>query len=496
MNLYFSQIFEVDPDTLESYGALDISLINDLPLFIDPFLLFNSEKPDYQALHREIIRYLSFLRDMARQTGISRGLIKEWFQFSEVKQTWLGYSLVGNEGRGLGKDFAESLYENLNSVLSNFGNEEITQSSHLEKLCLIKEGVGKDNISDFTTNLIKKYLLEYTQGFAQQYLSSSVLREVTVPRVEFNYATRSWVSKKYVLPYYNGDYVLLTPKDILAREDTWINHPDLFAKFQDIIVSVSDEQLRANLNQYFVSQLPKTTFNAKGEAKKISDNEMREAIRKTIQAFPQILDYYIAYKEQRGDEAISVSEAEVELTEMLFKHSVMELVNQLHHATSFYKLQENSHQAARARVEFLKDVIENKGGHRIFYIDGKPIQRERDLQVLFKLTWFASPLDISREVNDGRGPVDYVVSHGALDKTLVEFKLAKNTHLKRNLENQLRIYEAASNPTHKSLKVILYFSHDELERVATVLEELGLENDESIILIDARADNKPSGSKA
>src|SRR5690349_3069849 len=49
--VYFSERFEVDPAVLEAYGALDISVVTDLPLFIDPFLLFNSEKSDYQALH-------------------------------------------------------------------------------------------------------------------------------------------------------------------------------------------------------------------------------------------------------------------------------------------------------------------------------------------------------------------------------------------------------------------------------------------------------------
>jgi len=58
--------------------------------------------------------------------------------FSEVKQNWLGYSLVGNSGSGLGIDFARALHENLYTVFSNFGNENVTQGSHLEKLCLIK----------------------------------------------------------------------------------------------------------------------------------------------------------------------------------------------------------------------------------------------------------------------------------------------------------------------------------------------------------------------
>lgn len=82
-----------------------------------------------------------------------------WFTFREVKQTWLGFSKVGNDGRGLGLDFARALNQNLTTVFSSFGNETITRTPHLEKLTLIRDGVGCDSISDFTVRLIKEYLL-------------------------------------------------------------------------------------------------------------------------------------------------------------------------------------------------------------------------------------------------------------------------------------------------------------------------------------------------
>ena len=44
MEVYFTDVFQLDPQTLDNYGAFNISIINDLPLFIDPFLLFNSER--------------------------------------------------------------------------------------------------------------------------------------------------------------------------------------------------------------------------------------------------------------------------------------------------------------------------------------------------------------------------------------------------------------------------------------------------------------------
>ena len=78
IELYFSQHFGVSPTVLEDYGAFDISLASDLPLFIDPFLLFNSQKPEYRDLHEGMIRYLVFLRDRATP-DLDPGLIKSWY---------------------------------------------------------------------------------------------------------------------------------------------------------------------------------------------------------------------------------------------------------------------------------------------------------------------------------------------------------------------------------------------------------------------------------
>ena len=68
--IYFSDYFAVAPEFVEEYGAFDISLINDLPLFVDPFFLFNSENETYQALHAENIDYMRFLKEVSLRETI------------------------------------------------------------------------------------------------------------------------------------------------------------------------------------------------------------------------------------------------------------------------------------------------------------------------------------------------------------------------------------------------------------------------------------------
>lgn len=485
MHVYFTDCFQVGQDDLEDYGAFDVSLINDLPLFIDPFLLFTSNNPEYRKLHDQIIDYLKFLRDQSVAGIVNDGLLKAWYMFPEVKQLWLGFSLRGNGGSGLGIDFARALHENLHVIFTNFGNEQITKGSHLEKVCLVQDGVGRDNISDFTANLIKEYLLTYTQDFARQHVPANLRRSISIPNVRFDYERRVWRPQVFELPYIarERDFVLLTPKDILTKDENWINRHDLMERFEQVASSVPDDRLRSEVNQYLYRQLtPKST-----------NDERHRAYSSLIREHPQLIEWYIRAKEDQGGEAQRVSQLRVSDSEVQFVDHIRELIGMLVTETKFYEHGIDTLTECRARVAFLKEEIENCGAFRLFYHDGKPIQRESDLQILFRLTWFATPSDFNSEVNNGRGPVDFAISRGSKDKAIVEFKLAKNSKLRQNLENQVAIYEK-SNRTDKSLKVIFCFDESEQLKVKGILRELKLEGDNSIVLIDCRADNKPSAS--
>ena len=97
--IYFSDVFGVEQDALDAHGAFNIALVNDLPLFVDPFLLFDSEQPEIRALHEEIIKYLVFVRDRAQADELTEGAVSQWLLFREVKQNWLGFSRQGNSGQ-------------------------------------------------------------------------------------------------------------------------------------------------------------------------------------------------------------------------------------------------------------------------------------------------------------------------------------------------------------------------------------------------------------
>jgi hypothetical protein len=482
--LYFSEYFKVDPATLEEYGAFDVSIVSDLPLFVDPFLLFNSDKPEYRALHEQILKYLYFLREKATP-DLDPSLIKNWYRFKEVKQNWFGFTLLGNGGSGLGRKFATSLHDSLGSILTNFGSEEITSSSHLEKLALIQPGVGRDNISDFATNLIKDYLLDYTQAFAKAHLAPEKVEKFAVTRAVFNYDTESWETREYLLPRFANDFVLLTPIDMLTRDDTWISQADMIRGFDKLPLAVPDDELRAQVNNYFRQRLGKNP----------TAKERAAVAHGTIRQFPELIDYYIKTKEDSGDEAVAASSKKVDDTHQVLVSQLRLAVADLDSKSAFYDQPWTSYDEALDRVHLFKAYVEDNDGYKLINRAGKPFSREDEVQLFFGLLWCRTDFDVNREPNNGRGPVDFKVSYGSGDKSLIEFKLASNTSLKRNLENQVAIYEKA-NRTNKSIKAIICYTKRDEAKVTRVLKDLGLEKDPSIVVIDARNDNKPSASKA
>ncbi len=488
--IYFSDYFKVSESVLDSYGAFDISLITDLPLFIDPFLLFGSTKPVYQKLHEEILQYLIFLKEKSASGNISDGEKKAWFMFPEVEQTWLGFSVSGNSGRGLGPKFANTLSVYMPIIYPDLGDEQISQTSHLEKAGLFQIGIGKDNISDFTTNLIKRFLLTYTEAFAKAHIDTKHLAVYNVDKVYFDYDLERWMPQKFTLPSCNGDFVLLTPVDILTKDENWINSGDMRSQFTQVCNAIPNSQLRGEINNYFQSRLPRVI----SRRQRITQKEKNEAIIATLKKFPKIVDYYIQLKERNKDGAKATSKKNVEEIKSVFVNGVSKLIDALkENADPDRTKPKDSFDESMERVKFLKHVIEKNDGYRIFYVKNVPIKREEHLQLIFRLTWYATSFDVNSEVNNGRGPVDYKVSKGSSDNTLVEFKLASNSQLKKNLMNQVKVYQGA-NPGSRSIKVILYFTLDDLQHVKLVLKELQLTDDETIVLIDARRDNKKSGS--
>lgn len=480
IKLLFSDYFEIDDCLLDNHGALNICIDADLPLFIDPFLLFASEKEEYVELHERIVNHLIKLKELATD---NTNMDIRLFQFPEIKQNWLGLCKWGNSGRGLGPKFARDLIKAFNGFYSNFGSETVSSSSHIEKLTLVGKGIGRDFISDFTVNIMLEFLLDYTQEFALAYLREDQRKEFSI-RCKFDQQLMTWTPKSFVLPYFyleDGDYILLTPLDILTKDEAFICHSDLKTQFKRVTNALENTSLRNAINAYFQKRLPR----------KPKQKDIERAISETIQKYPEILDYYIRHKENTKGIASKLSKVKVSRIKSELISTLAEFCVKVEECSDFYDIEPCSYEAALNRVQYLKDVIENNDGYRIFYKDGKAIASEDTIQRIFRLTWFVTSYDVNSEVNNGRGPADYKISYGQRDSTIVEFKLASSSSLKRNLLSQTEIYKKASKSIN-DIKCILCYKQSEISKVKRILKSIGQEDAENVIVIDATKKNSAS----
>ena len=274
--MLFSEKFKVEKNKIEEYGAINISLVCDLPLFIDPMLIFNSEKDEYKELHKNIIKYFHFLAKKAEQK-LEKADIKTWYTFNEVCNNWFGYALEGNKGSALDIKFGNFLYKNIKFALNTNG---ISNGVHAEKIMLLYDGSGRDKISDMTVNLIKGYLCEYTQRFAKKYISKNYCKIFPIDRSEFNYKTESFVTKEYYLPYIineKGDeeYVLLTPVDILRKNEPSINRDNFLKLNRKVRDYIENEVLKAEVNNYITKAIGEYEREQRKNKKKPSEGKIK-----------------------------------------------------------------------------------------------------------------------------------------------------------------------------------------------------------------------------
>ena len=494
--LSFSRYFGIKKSALDKEGFFDISLIADLPLFIDPFHLFYSEKEEYQKLHNGIIKYLAFLRDYSIAHGgeePTKGIIEAYYKFPEVKQNWFGFTFMGNGGRGLGRQFALALNDNFYGLFKDLEGTAATPR-HLEKLTLIADRVGKDAISDFTTNLIHGYLATKTEAFAKKHIAKSRLRSFTIKKAEFDYKHKVWVPKSFVLPAYNEDYVLLTPKDLLTKDDTWINKTDIVEGFSEIPSAAPNDALREQLVNYFNQKLQehavkKIDKRSNKVVRRVVKESRIKAARDTIQEFPITLDIYVDLKEQRGKQALTKGAALVEATDKFYQGPFINFANQFAAPQGM----PTSYDEAHERATHFKKCVELKDGYKNMYENGEPVGEDW-VQRMFWFVWGGSESQLDRDPDNGLGKPDFVASQGRKDKTLIEFKLARSSSLEKNLLKQLETYKK-SNETKKGIWVIIFFTSEEEQKTLDILKKHKLQDNPDYILVDARKDNKTTGSR-
>jgi hypothetical protein len=191
----------------------------DSPLCIDPFLMFKSPRADLRAAHQDLLNV--FGEVFAAFAAGDRARAVELVDFPEVNEVRLGYATSGNPGRGIGRSLSKLVVETLEAspALLDRGLR------HVEELQLFAVGIAEDRISDLAANVLKDFLLKYTQEQAQLW---GIPTSDGVPLEHiWDTATRTWTDRYVCMPVdpQTNAGILLVPRWIVRRLP-WINYDD------------------------------------------------------------------------------------------------------------------------------------------------------------------------------------------------------------------------------------------------------------------------------
>lgn len=219
-------------------------LNEDIPLYVDPFLLWKSPSYQDKSLHQMIIAGFNHLGALTRE-GHEEEAISQLVLASECDDVGLGNSAT-RQGKRIGRDKARE-------VLSLFKRIPYYRDHgfrHIEEIQLFIEGISKDRVSDIACSFMKSFLIDYTyQECAQLNIS---MREVDVPAV-YDPEKKGFDSVRTLLPVHpeKGNPLLLIPKRWL-RYVPWINYETYFRVScpQDDIAHEAEELTRVKVLTY------------------------------------------------------------------------------------------------------------------------------------------------------------------------------------------------------------------------------------------------------
>lgn len=209
-------ISQYDVDFVIPFIGVDISV------GIDPFLLFKSRDPAYRELHKILINTFNAGIDAIRQDKLDEA--NRLFDFPEVAAIGMGYTQKSKRGSGVGSYLARLIIETL---VGSPGLQE-RGIRHVEEMQLVSAGIGPDRVSDITANILKRFLIDYTQRQCAMW-DISLKSKVPIEHI-YDPLSHSWEDGYEDLPVSprDGSPILLVPRR-LVRALPWINYDDFIS---------------------------------------------------------------------------------------------------------------------------------------------------------------------------------------------------------------------------------------------------------------------------
>jgi hypothetical protein len=207
--MHVSEYYNLEKTQAE-LDFVDVDIRNDVRLYVDPRAIAQLPGDWAASCVTSIQNFFQRVLDCIAAGDDSRAVYL-LSHLREPNETHLGLSKGESKGSALGDKLAEEFW----SALSKSKAVETGLIQDLEDTALLVEGVGRDRISDITTNLIRRQLIEYTHE-ACEFHGIPLVPDVPSGSL-WNVELGDWQEEPTHLPVPDGKKLLLIPKEIVRR---------------------------------------------------------------------------------------------------------------------------------------------------------------------------------------------------------------------------------------------------------------------------------------
>ncbi|MEU6424167.1 hypothetical protein [Streptomyces spiralis] len=219
--------------TQPTLDFVDVDVEEDTPVYIDPSTLKNLPDEWSSQCHTMLSTFFHSVVDAITHSDSHR-LRNLLVRLQEPNETHFGLSKGKSRGRGLGPYLVQRISKNL--TVSRAAETGLLED--LEDTALFVEGIGKDIISDVTTNIIRGMLISYTQSMASMY--GMELHEGINSGLVWNPSACEWEEGNTRMLVPLGNPLLLVPK-VIVRHDLHLTKEDYFRNH--LAPTLQDEEL-------------------------------------------------------------------------------------------------------------------------------------------------------------------------------------------------------------------------------------------------------------
>lgn len=466
MPISLTDYYKIDKKLFDKFGALDIILDKDSLFFIDPLLVRNNKIKEFSNAEDKINSRFSEIITIIKHYIENKNHIffkeaNELLTFKEITGSCLGYSKLTTKGNAIGSNIREKILYTLIDLI----NAGETDPIIFDLVGLFQGGVGCDRISDLITFILEDNILEYSHNVFSNF-----------PKIK----KEQIKDGKYLLPInkFNNKPILLIPKQILKPLPIALDFYDIDTVCQE------NDRVRSTINNI----VSKTLNNRK----RMTKEEIREFFLNSKEFRKILKDSYKKASNKTYDFSSDP------YGEIIWYDITKKYIDKFPLDLSIFKINDqykNIKSIVKEICKHFKSLIEEKGLWRLLYNDDSKPKREAAAQLTFFGTASKiceqNDIDLSREVNNGRGPVDFKLSKGQKEKVIVEIKLSTNRDLIHGFTKQLPTY-MKQEETKNAIFLILSVSSKkkDIERVNKLLNIYNEQSNEikdqrEIIIIDA-----------